>query len=229
MPNTSAAPAELAQLREQVARLEGRPSLQAQQAEPIPTHPALSGLLQLRAGASYAVDNASLAIAMMAGPSAEGAWCAIIGSAELSLPAAAAAGVVLERTIVIPEPAGQWLDVIAAVIDAVQVVVLRPPEAVTEAAASRLSARLRARGGVLVAWGQWPRTQAQLSITDSAWQGVGQGNGHLRSRQATIAVRQGSAPARTARMWLPDEQRCIRSIDERADESAHERPLRSVG
>lgn len=203
----------LEQLRAQVARIEGRPAQQSS-APAIPTHPALAELIQLRAGASYAVDSASLAIAMMAGPSAGGAWCAIVGSAEISLSAAAAAGVVLDRTIVVPDPADQWPEVLAALIDAVQMVVFCPPGRVSESVSSRLSARLRARGGVLVVWGQWPRCQAQLTITDSVWHGLGHGHGHLRARQATVAVQPTHAPARTARIWLPDDHHRIRKTED---------------
>ena len=41
---------------------------------PVPTHPALADLLQLRTGGAYEVDRASLALALLAAPSAEGAW-----------------------------------------------------------------------------------------------------------------------------------------------------------
>src|SRR5699024_3093940 len=116
----------LEQLRAQVARIEGRPAQQSS-APAIPTHPALAELIQLRAGASYAVDSASLAIAMMAGPSSGGAWCAIVGSAEISLSAAAAAGVVLGCTMVVPDAAGPWREALAALIGAARVVVFCRP------------------------------------------------------------------------------------------------------
>lgn len=232
---SSSAPADphiLAQLREQIGRIEQRSApqqapqqaqkqaqKQAQnQAEPVPTHSALAELLQLRAGASYAVDSAILAITLMAGSSAEGGWCAVVGSAELGLPAAAAAGVELDRTIIVPEPGDQWRDVIAALIDAVQVIVFRPDTPISESVASRLTARLRARGAVLVTWGEWPRPQAKLRVTDSVWHGLGQGHGHLRARQATVEVCQNGAPARTVRLWLPDGQQRIRIINENSDQ-----------
>lgn len=224
----SAGPQMLAQLREQVAKIEGHSwqQDQGQRDQQLPTHPALAEVLQLRAGSSYAVDSASVAIALMAGPSAQGAWSAIVGTSELSLAAAAGAGVVLERTIVVPDPADQWLEVLAALIDSVQLVVLRLPKHVSQKVASRVSARLRSRGCALVVWGQWPRCRAQLSITGSAWHGLGHGHGHLRAREATVAVRHGSAPARTARIWLPDEQQRIRAADQ-AGENVYR--LRSAG
>ena len=46
----------LTELRVQVSRMEGRPA-----AQPVRTHPALNGLLQLQTGATYSVTSASLA------------------------------------------------------------------------------------------------------------------------------------------------------------------------
>lgn len=224
----------IAELREKVARLEGRASAN-EYTEQLPTHAALSGLIELQRGASYVVDHASLAILLMAGPSAGGAWCAIIGSAEISLPAAAAAGVNLERTIVIPSPAEHWVEVLAALIDAVQVVVIRPRQLVEESIAARLAARLRDRGGVLVSWGQWPRAHAQLTITESSWRGVGQGHGHLQARQVTVAAQNGGKKNQSRQLWLPDNNQQIRLVSSQdpesgsADEPGTTHELRHVG
>ena len=63
--------AELDRLRERMRRMEdgqARPELEVL--------PGLSQVIRLRAGGSYQVDSASLALALMAGPSQGGAWCA---------------------------------------------------------------------------------------------------------------------------------------------------------
>jgi len=188
--------------------MQGRPASQ-----PLATHPAFSGLLALQTGASYGVDSASLAMALMAGPSADGAWCGVVGSAEFGIEAAAAAGVELSRTILVPDPADQWLDVTSALIDVLTVVVVKPPGKVSEGAASRISARLRQRGAMLIAWGDWPRCEARLTMDDVSWVGLGWGHGHLRARQATVSVRKGTAPAEQRRLWLPDAERVIRRVE----------------
>ncbi len=210
---------QISELRERVNQMQGRPASQ-----PVATHPALAGLLQLQTGASYGVDSASLAIALMAGPSADGAWCGIVGSAELGLEAAAAAGVELRRTILVPDPGAAWLEVTAALVDVLGVVVLRAPSSVADGEVARLSARLRQRGSILVAWGDWPRCEARLSMRDAEWGGLGRGNGHLQARQVTVDVRRGTAPARSARLWLPDADLAIRRV-----EVGQPGALRSVG
>ncbi|MFI5427932.1 hypothetical protein [Aeromicrobium sp. UC242_57] len=155
----------------------------------------------------------SLALALMAGPSADGAWCAVVGTAELGLEAAAAAGVELRRTILVPDPGEAWLEVTAALIDVLGVVLLRAPAHVAAKDVSRISARLRQRGGILIAHGDWPRSEAQVALRDVEWVGVGRGHGHLQARQATVEVQRGTAPPRRARLWLPDATQVIRRVD----------------
>lgn len=198
----------LRDLQERVHQMQGRPASQ-----PLATHPAFSGLIALQTGATYGVDSASLAMALMAGPSADGAWCGVVGSAEFGIEAAAAAGVDLSRTILVPDPADQWLGVTSALIDVLTVVVVNPPGKVSDGAVSRISARLRQRGAMLVAWGDWPRCDARLTMDDVAWVGLGRGHGHLQARQATVSVRKGTAQAQQRRLWLPDAERVIRVVD----------------
>jgi hypothetical protein len=200
----------LDELRTRVNQMQGRPA-----AQPVATHPAFAGLLQLQTGSSYGVDSTSLAMALMAGPSADGAWCGIVGSAEFGLEAAAAAGVDLRRTILVPDPGEAWLEVTAVLIDVLGVVVVAaPPSEVSAKDVSRISARLRQRGGVLIAYGNWPRCEARLSMRDVEWVGTGRGHGHLQARRVTVEVRRGTAPARTRRLWLPDAAQVIRRVED---------------
>ncbi len=199
----------LDELRARVDQMQGRPA-----AQPVATHPAFAGLLQLQTGSSYGVDSASLAMALMAGPSADGAWCGVVGSAEFGLEAAAAAGVDLRRTILVPDPGEAWLEATAALIDVLGVVVVAAPSQVSGKDVSRISARLRQRGGVLIAYGDWPRCDARLSLRDAEWVGLGRGHGHLQARRVTIEVRRGTAPARTGQLWLPDQAQVIRRVEQ---------------
>lgn len=200
----------LSELRDRVSRMQGRPA-----AQPVATHPAFAGLLQLQTGSSYSVDAASLAMALMAGPSAEGAWCGVVGSASFGLEAAVAAGVDLRRTILVPDPGESWLEVTAALIDVLGIVVLVPPSQVSAKDAGRIGARLRQRGSILIAWGEWPRREARLTMRDAEWAGVGRGHGHLQARQVTVEVSRGTAPTRTARLWFPAADLVIRRVEER--------------
>lgn len=208
----------VADLRRQVDRLQGRPA-----AEPVPVHPGLRGLISVQAGGVYAVDAASLALLMLAGPSAQGAWCGVVGAPDLGVEAAVALGVDPARTVVVPEPGERWLEVTAALVDVLALVVVRPPGrdglrsangSVRAADASRLAARLRSRGSVLVPWGEWPGADARLNLSDVRWSGVGRGEGHLRARQATVAVRRGDAPARRRTLWFPAPDLSVRPVQE---------------
>jgi hypothetical protein len=199
----------LDELRARVDQMQGRPA-----AQPVATHQAFAGLLQLQTGSSYGVDSSSLAMALMAGPSADGAWCGVVGSAEFGLEAAAAAGVDLRRTILVPAPGEAWLEVTAALIDVLGVVVVAAPSEISGKDVSRISARLRQRGSVLIAYGDWPRCDARVSLRDAEWVGLGQGHGHLQARRVTVEVRRGTAPARTGRLWLPDRAQVIRRVEE---------------
>lgn len=190
--------------------MEGRPA-----AQPVRTHPALSGLLQLQTGGTYAVTSASVAALMMAGPSSDGAWSAVVGTGELGVEALAMAGVVLDRVVVVPDPGEAWLEVVAALMDVLSLVVVRPPEMPGAKDASRLAARLRKRGAILISLGGWPRCDVRLGLTDVEWQGIGHGHGHLRARQATVEAQRGTAPPQRQRVWLPDVDLECRVVDER--------------
>src|SRR6478752_1108647 len=161
---------------------------------PLETHPALAGLVQLRAGGSYAVDSASLALALLAGPSRAGSWSAVVGVRDFGAEAARALGVDLDRTVLVPEPGEQWLEVVAALVDVVTVVLVQPHGKVTEQVAAKLGARLRKRSAALVVLGDWPRAEVRLTSSSPSWNGVGTGHGHLRARRLLVEAQRGTAP-----------------------------------
>ena len=199
----------IADLRTRMARLEdATPS-----SMPLATHPALAGLVQLRAGASYSVDSATLALAMLAGPSRAGSWCAAVGVSDFGAEAAVALGVDLDRIVLVPDAGEQWLEVTAALVDVATVVLVRPRGRVAPSAAEKLSARLRKRGAALVVWGEWPRCEVRLTATEPAWAGVGQGHGHLRSRRMIVEARRGTTPPRRGALWFPAEDQSYRAVE----------------
>ena len=190
----------LDQLRDRVTAMEGGPVRL-----PVPVLPALAGLVQLRTGGSYGVDSAALALALAAGASRAGEWVGFAGVPDFGAEAAAALGVDLARTVLVPETGEHWLEVTAALVDVLRVVVLRPPAGVDARSAGILDARLRKRSSVLVVWGDWPRCEARLSLEDARWTGPDQGHGRLRSRRVRVAVRRGTAPPVRAELELPGE------------------------
>ncbi len=190
------------QLRERVAAMERKPAL-----EPVPTVPGIAGLVPLHAGATYAVDSASLALALVAGASQAGEWVGFAGCTDFGAEAAAELGIELSRTVLVPDPGEHWLEVTAALVDVLRVVVLRPPAAVDERTAGILDSRLRTRSAVLVVHGDWPRVEARVSVDASCWFGPTSGTGQLQERRARIAVRRGARPPQHADLTWPGLQR----------------------
>lgn len=190
------------QLRERVAAMEQKTAL-----EPVPTLAGITDLVPLHAGATYAVDSASLALALVAGASQAGEWVGFAGCADFGAEAAAELGIELSRTVLVPDPGEHWLEVTAALVDVLRVVVLRPPATVSERMAGILDSRLRTRSSVLVVHGDWPRVEARLSIEESGWSGPTAGTGQLRERRARVVVRRGARPPQRADLTWPGVHR----------------------
>lgn len=167
-------------------------------------HPLLPGL---RRGSSVAVSGGtSMVLALLARASADGAWCAVVGLPRLGLLAAAQAGIALERLALVPHPGPEWPTVVAALLDGVELVVVAPPGPVGDRTASRLLARARQRGGVLVSYGRWPGAELTLTTEEEEWDGLEAGHGRLRCRELTIVAtgRGAAARPRRVRVRLPD-------------------------
>ena len=162
----------------------------------------------LRRGSTVVLQGLpSLLIALLAGPSRAGSWCAVVGMPTLGLAAAAEAGVVLDRLPLVPAPGADWTSVVAVLLDALDVVVVAPRSRVRDSDARRLAARARQRGSVLVAFGApaWEGADLWLTAGDARWDGLGDGHGHLRARQVEVRCtgRGSAARPRRARLWLP--------------------------
>ena len=190
------------QLRERVAAMEHKPASQ-----PVPTLAGLADLVPLHAGATYAVDTASLALALAAGASRAGEWVGFAGCADFGAEAAADLGIELSRTVVVPDPGEHWLEVTATLVDVLRVVVLRPPVSVDARTAGVLDSRLRTRSSVLVVHGDWPRVEARLSVEESAWSGPASGAGQLLERRSRVVVHRGARPPLRGDLTWPGLQR----------------------
>ena len=153
----------------------------------------------LRRGSTVVVSGStSLALSTMVTASAEGSWCAAINLPTLGLVAASEMGVELSRLALVPRAGNQWATVAAALLDALDVVLVHPLGRVREADARRLSARARESGSVLVPVvedsTQWPQADLRLHCDGQVWQGLGSGHGYLRKQQLRVlAEGRGSA------------------------------------
>jgi hypothetical protein len=179
----------------------------------------------LRRGSTVGIERStSLALALAAGPSGEGSWLAVIGVSSLGLAAASELGVDLEHLVAVADPpSASWGTVVATLVDAFDVVLLRPRRRIGVADTRRLTARARERGSVLVVLGAtatWPdAVDVELTIRSEQWHGIGDGHGHLHARQVIVEAGGRRAAARTRRvsLWLPAAGGGVAAVDELAE------------
>ncbi len=196
----------------EVTRLVRPTTLAAEQV--LPVLPALVDLVPdgLRRGSSLGISGPgarSLTMALMARATSVGSWATVVGDPDLGMVAAAEAGVALERLAVVapPEPTA-WGDVVAALVESIDLVVVAPHHRVGAATVRRLMARARERGSVLmrIGDGPWPeRFDLTLAVVDTSWEGHGDGNGRLQLRRVEVLATGRRASFRESRvvMMLP--------------------------
>lgn len=197
----------------------------------LPVVPALASLFPdggLRRGSTVAVGggpaSTSLALALVAASSSLGSWCAAVGWPSLGLAAARELGVALERFPLVawPSSVGDGPTIVAALLDALDVVLVRPPGRLRLGDVRRLVARARERGAVLVfvggAVGDVEGADVRLTTAAAEWHGLGPGHGHLAGRLADVVSggRGAAARERRVRVWLPAPQGGVVPAPERA-------------
>lgn len=182
----------------------------------LPVLPPLASLLPdggLRRGSSVRCDAGphggalSLALALAAGPSAAGSWCAAVGMEDVGALAAGGFGVDLGRLAVVRAAAAHWALATGVLIDGVDLVVVAPPLRPRSSAVRTLAARARDRGTVLVVVGEraaWP-ADLELVVEHASWHGLAEGAGRLQARRVTVVARGRGSAARPVRqeLWLP--------------------------
>jgi hypothetical protein len=183
----------------------------------LPVASELSGLLPgrgLRRGSTVSVDTGaaatagggtSLLLGLLAEASRSGSWCAIVGVPTLGAIAAAESGIALDRLALVPNPGPDWPTVVAALIDGVDMVVTAVPGGVSGSIASRLAARARQRGSVLMPFGPWSGADVTLRVVEGRWEGLGPGRGRLRRREVTVRAQGRGSAARPKEitLWMP--------------------------
>jgi hypothetical protein len=173
----------------------------------LPVVEALAPLLPegLRRGSSVAVGGgpgrSTLALALLVAAMAEGSWAAVVGMPALGLAAALELGVVPERFLVVATPPREsWASVVAALVEAVDLVVVAPRHP-TDGEVRRLDARVRERASVLVSTAPWPGADVRLTVASSEWSH----EGRFVARRATVTAtgRRAAARERRTTLWLP--------------------------
>ena len=175
----------------------------------LPVPEELSGLLPfggLQRGTAVVVDGStSLLLALLSEASRTGAWTAMVGFPRLGVLAAAEAGIDLGRVALVPSPGPDAAAAVAALLDGIDVVVVGPQAALTDADRRRLTSRARERGNLLVAAQPWAGAHVVLTVRAGTWSGMDQGAGYLRRRRLTVerSGRAGAARSIERQVELP--------------------------
>lgn len=202
----------------------------------LPVLPALRDLLPaggLQRGSVVATGQwGLLCLALAAGASAAGAWCAAVGMPQLGVAAAAGLGLAPDRLLLIADPGPGWPQVVASLLDGCELVLLRPPGRPSAQLRRRLEAAVRRFGGVLVVAGEWDGAQTRLAVAHHEWTGIGAGHGRLRACLAQVVAdgRGAAAQPRAQWLWLPGPDGSVTAAEETgAGRVAYRSDIRSTG
>ncbi|MBJ7308105.1 MAG: hypothetical protein JHC63_09630 [Acidimicrobiia bacterium] len=153
------------------------------------------GLMRGSTIAVGGVGATSLALQLITAASKNGSWVAVVGLSDLAPVAVLEAGLDAERVAFIdPGGSGRGVDVVAALVGAIDIVVLDSRLSLRDSDTRRLGSRLRERGSILVVVSPGDEPTSQWSsdlvftVRDSRWEGLGCGHGHLRSRRVRVGV-----------------------------------------
>lgn len=201
-----------------LAEVSGRVDVRPPEAAHLPVLPALRPVLPgLRRGQVVQVEGTgALAQALMAGASQAGSWCGVVGVPEFGVPSAVAMGCEAERLLLVDEPGERWVDVVAVLLESVDVVLVRPPGRTPSPVVRRLAALARTSGSCLLVAGDWEGAMSRVRVASSLWTGLDAGHGHLRGRRVKV-VAQGrgavGARPRSAWVWLPGPDGSVSPAD----------------
>ncbi|MFV0317654.1 MAG: hypothetical protein ACK5O2_11930 [Microthrixaceae bacterium] len=170
--------------------------------EPLPLSSATSHLFpagRLRRGSVLGISGGSgvtsVALALLTGPARSGAWTGLLGMEHLGWAAAEEMGFPLERVVSVEPPgtssvsAADSPSVLAAMIDAFDVVVVAAGALPPGQALRRLRARVRERSSLMVTLGAvLPDADARIEVLGTRWEGLGGGWGRLAGRAISVEV-----------------------------------------
>ena len=176
----------------------------------LPVPPALTSVIPhgvLRRGSTVAVTGSlSLLLHLAASLTGEGAWTALVAQPDLGLAAAVDAGIDPARCVVVSHPGPDAPDVLAALIDGFDVVVVGECTALRERDRRSLSTRVRHRGATLLSTVTWPGADVVLDVTQRLSQGLNGGGGHLQAEHLHVTGHsRGMAPGARVMLQISGE------------------------
>lgn len=144
----------------------------------------------LRCGeVSVVSGSAGLILATVASATAAGTWVAIAGYPEIGLLAAARLGADLSRITLVPDLGVGGPQVLAALLDGFELVVIGPAVVLSAAEQRLLRARARMRSSAIISTSTWTGAAYRAEVVSRRWSGfTGSGGGYLREQQLEVAV-----------------------------------------
>lgn len=177
---------------------------QPNQARPLATL-LPEGRLPRGAMTSVRGSNALL-LAVLATDHKPGEWSAIVGAPTLGMLAAAQAGLELERLVLIPDPGPAAADVLAALVDGFDQVVIGPDARLAPSDRRRILARARDRDVALIDPQNPESATLTLDVDHRTWTGTDDGAGYLKTQTLHLerSGRGANAQPRRYKVTLPD-------------------------
>lgn len=134
--------------------------------------------------------STSLVMLLVAQAMKQGSWMAAVGQSSVGWLAAEQQGVPLHQVVAVNDPPkGSWGQVMAAIVDAFDLLLVAP-QGVGVRDARRIEARARERGSVVLCLGQgWPRAaDLQVQVEWQRFAGLGWGHGHVSACWAQLTM-----------------------------------------
>lgn len=130
--------------------------------------------------------STTVLLALVAQVTRQGGWVAFVGTWQINFVAAQDLGMDLAQVAVIPQVGELGPEIMATLVDGMDLVVVGPGVGLTHRQQGRLSARARERGTTLLTAGPWQGARVQLHGQPGPWQGAHHGLGRLTSCQYQI-------------------------------------------
>jgi len=169
----------------------------------------------------------SFALALLAGATTGGIWCAAVNLPALGLVAANELGVALDHLVLVPSPQQRLAGVVATLLDGCGVVLVAWPGRVGSAEARRLASRARERRCALIVLLpstevsrssplHWPEPpDVAVLFAPGRFSGIGHGVGRITAHlvEATATRRRVTPREIQAHLWLPSPKGMIELVD----------------
>lgn len=113
-------------------------------------------------------------------------WVAIIGAPNINYTTLQDLGANLNHIIVVPHPNENTPQIIAALIEGVDLILLGPAVTLTHAEQRTLTARNRERGTHIISQKPWANARTHITTTHGTWHGTNKGLGRLTNTTYTL-------------------------------------------